>query len=152
VSFHRILPSATLSATRWHLPSPSPIVKTVLPEWQTLEKPTPMPLAFHASEGPEPGHCLRSPVSWEWPLRFGPRNWFQSRDGLASLFVAWNASPRGPLPATARTHASARTTVECFIRDPAFQACPLTLRRPGPFVSGSGGAEKFQGSLHNLQF
>src|ERR1041385_5199573 len=63
------------------LSGPSPMVKMREPEMETVEKPWPMPWAFHASGGPPAGHSVNRPVSGEISSRFGPRNCGQSEAG-----------------------------------------------------------------------
>src|SRR5262249_61227726 len=114
-------------------PPSSPLVKTTLPPAQTLEKPAPTPAAFHARGGPPPGHCLSSPLSGEWALRLGPRNWFQSRSA-ASVFFAACASPGVGVPAaTTTSRIRARIRDERFTIPPPVRVAPyLTFRKPLP--------------------
>src|SRR5215210_2908128 len=48
-----------------------------------LEKPTPRPLAFQASGGPDSGHFVSSPDSWVTSSRLGPRHWGHSGEAAA---------------------------------------------------------------------
>src|SRR6266850_1602873 len=59
----------------------------------TLEKPTPTPVAFQASGGPEAVHAGRRPWSGERPSRLGPRQPGQSAGGAARR-PAGSARPR----------------------------------------------------------
>src|SRR5438046_8886535 len=54
------------------------MVKIREPAMDTLEKPSPIPVAFQASGGPPEGHSAKSPVSGDMPSRCGPRHCGQS--------------------------------------------------------------------------
>src|SRR5436190_1424441 len=104
------------------------MVKTNLPDAQTLEKPAPTPVAFHASGGPPLGQAFRRPVSGEWAFRLGPRNWFQSSAGIS--FLAW-ASPGVGAPA-ARMASRSRARNLSTIPSPYGSPVLLTLRNRSP--------------------
>src|SRR5215207_4321338 len=54
------------------------------PEMARLEKPTPRPLAFQASGGPDSGHFVSSPDSWATSSRLGPRHWGHSGEAAGA--------------------------------------------------------------------
>jgi len=49
-------------------------------------KPSPRFDIDHARCGPDDGHCLINPVSFDTPLRSGPRNCGQSAGPLGTVF------------------------------------------------------------------
>src|SRR5262249_27857326 len=81
-TFHRGLPSLAPRHRAYSLrpcsSSSAAVMNRLSPTTAGLENPTPPRAAFQASGSPLPGHCLSSPVSGEWPSRFGPRHWGQS--------------------------------------------------------------------------
>src|SRR4029079_10950736 len=72
-----------------------------LPTTTGVEKPSPRSFTCHSSFGPPAGHCLSRPVSFETPLRSGPRHCGQS--AAATLTTHKAATLRASKHSTALT-------------------------------------------------
>src|SRR5262245_4380961 len=77
---HATLPSARLRLVTTLCRLRIPCTQMRSPFTATDPYPAPSIEADHASVGPDRGHCLSSPVSFDTPLRSGPRHCGQSND------------------------------------------------------------------------
>src|SRR5689334_3028847 len=69
------LPSAVEIAWTYSLSMPRLLIMYRRePTTTGVEKPSPTSFTCHSSFGPPAGHCLSKPVSFDTPLRSGPRH------------------------------------------------------------------------------